>query len=66
MGRGIGTVASIFLLLTVAGAIGLGNATPAAAEEGIPTITVSALSRGLRLQSLQPSITARIQFGKPN
>ncbi|MFZ2227125.1 MAG: NrfD/PsrC family molybdoenzyme membrane anchor subunit [Candidatus Nanopelagicaceae bacterium] len=58
MGRGVGTVASIFLLLTVAGAIGLGNATPAAAEEGIPTITVSALSSGPEI-----AVTATVNYG---
>lgn len=58
MGRGVGTVASIFLLLAAAGAIGLGNATPASADEAIPTITVSALSSGPEI-----SITATVKNG---
>jgi len=58
MGRGVGTVASIFLLLAAAGAIGLGNATPASADEAIPTIIVSALSSGPEI-----SITATVKNG---
>jgi molybdopterin-containing oxidoreductase family membrane subunit len=58
VGRGVGTVAGIFLLLIAAGAIGLGNATPAAADSSIPTITVSAVSSGPEI-----SVTATVKYG---
>ncbi|MDP1710888.1 MAG: NrfD/PsrC family molybdoenzyme membrane anchor subunit [Candidatus Nanopelagicaceae bacterium] len=57
-GRGVGTIAGIFLLLIAAGAIGIGNATPAAADSSVPTITVTATASGPNI-----SLTAAVKYG---
>lgn len=58
VGRGVGTVAGIFLLLIAAGAIGIGNATPALADTTLPTITVTAVASGPNV-----ALTATVKHG---
>ncbi|MDP1719498.1 MAG: NrfD/PsrC family molybdoenzyme membrane anchor subunit [Candidatus Nanopelagicaceae bacterium] len=57
-GRGVGTVVGIFLLLMAAGAIGIGNATPAMADASVPTITVTAVASGPNI-----ALTATVKYG---
>jgi len=57
-GRGVGTVVGIFLLLIAAGTIGVGNATPAAADTSVPTITVTATASGPNI-----ALTATVKYG---
>lgn len=58
VGRGVGTIAGVFLLLIAAGAIGIGNATPAMADASLPTITVTAVASGPDV-----SLTASVKYG---
>lgn len=58
VGRGVSTIAGIFLLLIAAGAIGIGNATPAAADSSVPTITVTATASGPNI-----ALTATVKYG---
>lgn len=58
VGRGVGTIAGIFLLLMAAGAIGIGNATPAVADTSVPTITVTAVASGPNV-----SLSAEVKYG---
>lgn len=56
--RGIGMILGIFLLLIAAGAIGLRNATPAAATATLPIITVNAVASGPNV-----SLKAEVKYG---
>ena len=58
VGRGVSTIAGIFLVLIAAGAIGISNATPAMAETSVPTITVTAVTSGPNV-----SLTATVRYG---